>query len=611
MRPVFDMLIRHVPPARCVDVVEWARVNVRLPGSARAEEFDPMITPWTREPITRIDDGVTKRTTFVKPVQAGGSVVGEIAVAYWISQKAGDVQYNWQNDDNADERYEKRIERILRACRPVMAKWPEDRHKAKKGLVIFPHCNLMVQGVFTDRRVASDSVKYQVNEEVHDEEGWKPGQLSKAFGRLTAYWDSVSFVISNAGRKNSELHKEFDSGSCQRWEVRCPGCGRFHTMRTRWEDQKPELGGLRYDSDGCKRESGGFDYGKLVGTLRYQMPCGYSVPEDVAARRALSLSGRYGDPTNPGAPKNRRSYTLEAVSVDYIPWIDLVMQKHEALRALKYGDPDPWKTYLRERECIFADDSDRPTVGKIILSSVKKDRAGLDGRMARFAAVDRQQGSLVKGEVPHWWVVIRDVMPNSDSRLVFEGKILTDEDVADVMQRHEVCPRHVVADSGDDTTHVYQFCLRYGYNAIKGADQPWFTHEEEDTSDPTGRRKVKFRKIYSPEKPLHGMLNAPPTQENKLDEPQFWLYSKAGIRDRLHWLRSSKSIKWEVPGDASQDYIAHMESEVLEDDRDSRGYEVKVWKQIRERNDLFVCECYVAMLMDMAGLIGNTQDTTK
>jgi phage terminase large subunit GpA-like protein len=187
---------------------------------------------------------------------------------------------------------------------------------------------------------------------------------------------------------------------------------------------------------------------------------------------------------------------------------------------------------------------------------------------------------------------------------VFEGKIETDEDVVDAVRRHDVCPRHVVVDSGDDTTHVYQFCLRHGFNAIKGGRGDMYAHEVLDPSDSKGRKTITVKRIFSQEKPLHEMLNMPPTQALPEDEPQFWLYQKAGIRDRLHYLRASKEIPWEVPSDVSSDYMAHMEAEVIEKRRDARGYDVTEWVQIRDRNDLFVCECYIAMLMEMAGLIG-------
>jgi hypothetical protein len=144
---------------------------------------------------------------------------------------------------------------------------------------------------------------------------------------------------------------------------------------------------------------------------------------------------------------------------------------------------------------------------------------------------------LAKGEFPHWWLVIRDALENGDSQLVFEGKVETDENVIEILDRHE-CLRYCgVADSGDDTTHVYQFCLKYGIHAIKGGKEAFYSHPD------------KSKKIYSVERPLHAMLNAPPKFEYQWQvvaeysdagipnyvskllpvkaEPKFWLYSKA------------------------------------------------------------------------------------
>lgn len=589
-----------VPPPRVVDPVGWAEANVMLPGSARSDRFDASITPWTRPLIAALGDGGLRRLTFVKPIQAGGSVVGEVALCYWLANKSGgDIQFNWQNDDQADSRWSKRIDRILRACAPVMGRWAgePDKTKAMKGLWIMPHCNLTCQGVLTARRVASDSVKFQINEEVHDEEGWLPGRLEQAFGRLTAYWDGVSLVISNAGRKGSELHKVFEAGTQQHWEVKCPGCGHFHALKTRWDEAKPEEGGLRYDAAGCRREDGTYDYNKLEGTIRYQMPCGHDVRDDVAIRREMSLSGRYSEPRNTGAQASTRSYTLEAVSVDYIPWLSLIKQKHDALRSLKYGDPEPWHKYLRERECQFADDTDRPITGIVVLSEHKKDRAGLPGAVVRFGVLDRQKGSIDKGELPHWWGLIRDFDANGNSLLVYEGKLLTDEDAAGVMREHNVKPTCVYADSGWDSMHVYLFCLRHGFSALKGESNLFFRHSD------GGRR------IYSEAKPLYLMVNSPPTRANPAEEPEFLFYSKSGIRDRLNWVRNSKEIQWLVPSDVSKDYLSHMESERLEIQEGPRGERIQVWKQIQDRNDLFVLECYCMMLAEMAGLVGSREET--
>lgn len=596
--PTFVRSLPDKPPSSFVD---WAEAYVRLPGSARSERFDGSITPWTRAIIETAADGITRTCTFVKPVQAGGSVAGEVILcAVLATQHAGDVQYNWEDDQKALERYDKRIDRILRACPPIMRRWPTDRHKAKRGLVMFPHCNLTVQGVFTADNLDSDSIRFQINEEIHN---WETGRLEKAYRRTTAFWNSYIINISNAGVLGDQLHQAFQAGTQQHWEVLCPGCGQHHVMRIAWDEKKPKLGGLRYDSKKARRADRTYDYNKLAGTIRYQMPCGAVVQDTPGERRALSLGGRYSEPCNTGAHLRDRSYTLESVAVDYISWLGLIQEKHLALRTLRYGDPEPYKRYLQERECKFWNPEDRPLAGAIILNTaLKKDRAGLQGRYARYFALDRQQGG--RGEFPHWWLVIRDYMANGDSLLVFEAKVPTEENVIDILDRHECIRRHGCADSGDDTTFVYEFCLRHGINAIKGSKEPWFSHGDEG------------RKIFSPEKPLWQMLNlAGPTRENPLDEPLFWHYSKVGTLDRLAWLRAPADAahteasifhkpKFEIPGDVSDDYKSHMEAWELKIKRDTSGSPQQVWEQTRLRDDLLKCETYVAMLAEMGGCLG-------
>lgn len=591
------------PPA---SVVARCEMWVKLPGSALSSTFSTKHTPWVREPIECSGDGVTREDTFVAPIQSGKSTAGEAVLCdRIITQSNGDIQYNWQNGKKADERWLKRIEPILLACEELMKRAPKDRNKWTKGLVMFPHLNLTVQGVFTDSNVASDSIRTQINEELHDADGgWFPGRLQQAYGRLTAYWDSFVMNVSNAGYVGDQLHQVFHDGTQQHWMVKCPGCRQFHILRTEWDDKRPDLGGLRYDSQGCKRGDFEYDYNRLESTIRYQMPCGYVLRDDKRQREALSETGRYSEPTNSNAHISKRSFTLEGVSVHYIPWLKLIQEKHVALKALRYGDIQKWAAYKRERECKFWDPNDRPFFGTVTLNSnVRKTREGLKkhpGFRMRLFSLDRQRGNFP--EPPHWWLAIRDVAIEDGNvirtLLVYEGKVETDENVIAILDDHECERRFGVADSGDDTRHVYQFCYANNINAIKGGKSDWYSHPAPDGG----------RKIFSPPVGLHTMINAPPKYDyirigNKLcmnaDEPRFFQYAKAGIRNRLEWLRTAPGVKWETPEDVSDDYQKHMKAEELQVNGG-----VEEWVKLAERNDLFVCECYIAMQMEIAGLIG-------
>lgn len=597
-------MLAAIPAERERSVAKWGERHVKTYG-VRGNKFDPVKTPWIIEPLERTDDGMTRVVTVVGPVQSAKSVIEEVAVCRWLATNSGgDVQWNFQDDEFADDRYDKRIRRILDNCEPVENRRPRNERE-KKGLILFPHCSLTIQGVFTRKNVASDSIRFQANDEIHL---WEPGRLLQAHNRTTACWNSIVVNVSNASVMGDQLHTALVGGTHQAWEVRCPACGKHHVMRTLWDKDHPELGGLRYDAEGCRMEGGDYDYQKMLGTIRYQMPCGAEVRDDTAIRRAMSMGGRYGEPRNKGALLTHRSYTMDGVSIDYIPWVKLIQEKHESLKAMRYGDPEPYKRYLQERECRFWDPEERPLSGRIVVTSnVKKNRDGLKGRFARYFSLDRQQGSLKAGELPHWWLVIRDVMPNGDSMLVWEGRCLTDDDAIGVIKEHGCMMRHGVADSGDDTTHVYQFCLRHGINAIKGSGEPFLRHKD------------GARRIYSEERPLHLMLNAPPTKSYQrkfidkefrlvphVDEPLFWFYSNPGLMDRFYWLRGEKSVvEFGIPEDVSLDYRKHMEAWTLEERRTAKSNQlVSQWVQVSRRDDLHKCEQYIVMLMEMAGLIG-------
>lgn len=85
-------------------------------------------------------------------------------------------------------------------------------------------------------------------------------------------------------------------------------------------------------------------------------------------------------------------------------------------------------------------------------------------------------------------------------------------------------------------------------------------------------------------------------------EPMFWLYSKGGIREQLHWLRTETS--YETPEDVSDDYRSHQESEErVESINPGDGSRSYKWIQHRDRNDQFVNEAYIAMQVNQAGMI--------
>lgn len=588
---VYTSFLESIPNQPDTSICEWAKKHVRLVGSARSEQFDCDLTPWLREPIESAR--TPGKTTLVKPIQSGGSTAGEVVICHQLATAtSGDVAYFWQNDLSADGRWSKRFEKILLACKPVMARTSPDRFKWTKGLVIFPHLNLEMKGVRSDRAVASDSFKLIVNEELHDQEGgWEPGKLQQTYGRQTAHWNSLAFNISNAGFVGSDLHKAFQAGQQRHWEVLCPSCGQYHELRCRWEDSRPDLGGLRYNADGCRLGNGDYDYNKLALTVFYQMPCGWTFRDDIIVRRSLSKSGRYGAPKNPGAMPNDRSFTYEAVSVDFISFLSIIQRKHAALKSLRTGDYKAWFDFLREVECKFVDvGRDRPAPERvtIISSEKKKSREGLPNRDFRFAYADWQRGR--DGQPSHFFLLILDFAPGH-ILVVYEGRIDTEGELVAVLNDHGVKPICVTVDTSWDTTNMYNLCLRRGYNGCKADDKSYWKWE--DGSE----------RFYAEPRPLCMIANAPISQpDDPSAEPDFFLYSKYVTMERLIYLRQSKEVKFEIPSDVSEDFVNHFDSWELEIIRQRDGQSKMKWRQKRDDDHLFQCGAGVLVMADLAGV---------
>lgn len=597
------------------DIVAWAEKHVRLVGSVRSETYDRNITPWTIEPIQRIADSATKIITLVKPVQTGGSRVGLIGLAYWAKFGTGQIQYNWEKDEKAEFKWHNETLPTLEQCSGL--EWGDDRFDTRKCYSKFRRAFIQSQGVFNPDNLDSDSIPYQVNEEIHS---WKPGHLAKARARQTAVWFPRALDISNAGMVGDQLYQAFENGTKQFWEVKCPGCGEYHQMRTRWEDSKPELGGLRYDTEGCKLENERFDYNRLERTLYYQMPCGHRVNNNFHERRALSLTGRYSAPTNPGAHISHRSYTYDAVCVDFIPWLTLVQEKHTALRALKGGDAMPWQKYIQERECRFYSEETRPYQGAIVLNTaIRKNRAGLQDRACRLWSADKQRGYKAQGQLSHYWLVIEDVLSNCSSQIVFEGQVQTDTELIAVLDEHKAPRSSGVVDASWDTKAVLEMCYRNGLNAVMGnkSMQGSFLHKSDGV-----------RRFYSEDKCIHAELSMPPkfnyspTRDGWIpnrEEPIVIFYNKGGLLQNHFFIRDHKKnvlgnnpnaerweyIEREVPGDVSEDFKLHNEAwERVPVVKKATNDEVEGFRKVRPADHMLMCCAYIDLLKDWCGLLG-------
>lgn len=619
-------LYKEIQPSDApVNILDWMERNVVMKGSVRGEMFERTKFPWSNFAIESMFDGETKIFTFVKPVQGGGSGASEAVLCGWAKWHLGMIQLNYEKDEKAENRWDERVLPILKACRDL--DWAGTDNDTVICKAKFLRSFVRVQGVFSSSHLDSDSVPRQINDEIHQ---WKPGHLAKARARQTAVWNPKAIDISNAGMQGDQLHESFLAGTQQHWEVKCPGCGEYHVMRTRWEDGRPDLGGLRYDTEGCRRDDGTFDYLKMRATIRFQMPCGFVVHDNINERKVLSMSGRYGAPRNAGATGEHKSATLEAVSVDYISWLTLIQEKHLAVRSLKSGDPEPFRRYLQERECIFYSTEHHPFHGEIVISQgVKKNREGLKDRAARFWMADWQQGYKHLGELEHFWLVIEDVMMNCNSQIVFEGKVHSENELIAILEEHDAIEHGCgIVDCTKNTKHLLQFCFTNNFYAIVSykSHLKGFRHSEDGNW-----------RFFDEGRPISNELNIPTKFPLKMTskgqipderEPAVISVNVGGMIANHFFLRENKMrmedtakeekrelkpdeyIERVIPGDVSEEFRNHWESwarvgREAKKKADDVSSGSERFQQVKKADHMLMCCAGIDMLKDFSGILGD------
>lgn len=585
---------------------QWCEKHLRLIGSARSEKFSIETTPWLKEPFERLNDGITKCEVVVGPAQSGKSALGEGAQCFWIATEPnGDIQYNWEDDEKAKERFVTRAKKIMQACKPIAALWPTSRQEDKACQIIFPHMNFVMQGTRVKSNLESASIRFQINEEVHD---WEAGRLRLADKRQSAYWNRFQLNLSTGGVRGDQLHQRWMDSTQQHWMEKCPECGKYQVFHVR--KIHGQRGGLCYDLDGARNEDGTIDYAKLEESIYYECEhCGHHMLDKLEERRRRSLEGKYSE----AATKNPiRGYHWEQVSVYWVKWIDIIREKIEAYSAMRRGDISQWIFYLQRVEAAFWDPEVRPYSEFVKLKDGVKIGEGLETRQFRAMTVDFQAGSQHQGIEPHFKVVIRDWNPDMSSQLVYACAILPgrkleplgDDPVSDIgaaldalREKFEVDSNRVLIDSGYNASYIYQICYRYGYLAIKGSSSN--NQFKYQLYDRDGKPLPSVYRVYSNLQPVDPFVGDHDGREGKY-QVHLMFYSKQGIRDILDLIR--KQHEWIVPEDASEEYKKEITSEELQTFKDRRtGEDVRMWCKVshRAKNDYFVCEAYQALLVTM------------
>jgi hypothetical protein len=564
----------------------WAAENVVIPNSARASRFDPSASPWLAEPLEYFSDTAVKEQVLILPTGAGKTTVFDVAIPYLISEAPGSVLLSMQTDSDAREHMEDRLLPILRGCEPLAEVMRSvDRHAMRKDAVIMPHMSLFCGGA-NKANFQRKSVRY-----VFLDEAWliKHGLIEEARARTHSRWNSRIIVVSQGGemhvnlaneRRDSELYAAWQRTDRRELHMVCPECA----AESVWSFKH-----LKYER--TNRDDGTVDEQALMESAEYQCPaCEVRFPDKPDIRRALSTASIYR-PTNPTPLPHHHGWHAPAVALFHERWGDLALAWTRAQKARSLGDEEPLKIFVTKRLADFWREEevamDVTVGGAGYLLSEYTDGQTWDGEVTRCITVDRQRD--------HRWAICRAWRRTGESRLLWEGRLLTSEDVENLRIRMKVLPPCVMQDAQYETAQVYDECVKYGWNALHGSGQDGFTHFV--------RNMPAVKKFFSPVQEALAPCGA---------QARYMFWSAEKVKDVLAILRSGKGVAWETPDDASPDYRLQIASEVKKDMVDKVTKRVtRRWQKVRKDNHLWDCEAMAVVFALKARVIGSTVPTSS
>jgi len=587
-------------------IYEWAAENVQLVGGKGAF-FDPDAVPSQRFAFDWISDPDIHNITLVWPTGFGKSVFFEAWIAHTVAENPSDAQFSHQTDRPAAQWVEKRVVPTLEACpatAPIMR--TTHRHKKRKlELSLANGCTLYFGGA-NMRNLQDKSLPIVGGQEVWD---WPAnGAISEAKARTHDRFDEKCVFCGQGGIEGSEFEGEYLGGALHTTGYKCPGCGEETPYMPYTGDPAADFESvMTWNADLAAADQ--VPWERLLKTVRYVTPCCGRKMRDtptnrrkLAARQVLiSLSDHEGIP-------GWVSHTVSALAAHWVPWEKLVVQYLQARRAEMAGDTSKMRAFVMKRLARFW--SERPVTPVLNLDACepysRADFWPVEGEPAprwereafRIFAVD------VQGD--HYWAICRAWRLDGSSRLLYEGRISTIEQVHETQKRFEVSNENVAIDSGYATERIAHARWKYRklirrqgkhvgsscWVMLKGARDESFPHHEIH-----GRQKVKVRKVYST------------TEKHKTSEGTPYSvvkFSNLMAKNALAAMMAG-SRAFGVFTNHSEEYGAQMQSEALLEVRPGKwNWETvnkKGQRAARVDNHLWDCEVMGVVLASLRGVL--------
>lgn len=580
---IFEQRLKSIfRPDDTRKVWEWAESALVI-GERQSQipgPFSTLITPYVREPLECFSNRDVTDLCLPWGSQTGKTNTIMAGACWKIKHSPCPTLWVMPNSDLAQSFSENRWLAMIEDSPEMRSLKPSDKDRWKKLEQQFQRCTLNFVGSNSPANLASRPCGLLIMDEIDKfarASERESSALMLAENRTKTYTSPLRVKTSTPTLEKGEIWQEFLRGDMRYYHMPCPHC--LKEIRFVWSQ-------VKWDKE-AKDENGKWNYDRVTNSTYYECAsCSGKILD--SHKTAMLRKGRW-IPTNENAERGRRSYHLNSL---YAPWRSCNfgklavqwLQAKETLNGLQDfingALAEPW-----EEDLAYERKADN-------ISTYDPAEAWIDEKL-RFLTVDVQES--------HFWVVCRAWASGGESRLIWEGKLLTFEDINDKANELGVRPRCVALDIAHRTSEVCQHIVRFGWFGLWGdpSNRKHFTW--------SGKKGFKLNRIYSPGQRRDAAIGT--SGGGKYFAPYFF-WCGGPVKDLLEKLRKSNAPGWHIHGMTSEDYRWQMDAEVKRIKRNARtGTEDAEWYQVRKDNHLRDCELMNVVCALMGNLIVyNMQD---
>jgi len=433
------------PPDRR-PIWQWAEEHIRsIPYSPQPGAFRIENSLQIRDVFEAITDPRVRLVTIIAAVQASKTMVMEIALAYIVANMPGPALWLNETDEDAKDQSEARLQKLFDACEPVRRLYPANRHKKRNTTIHFANgMTLWMLGAHNRTNLQRRSIRYLLADECWQ---FPSGHLAEAEARVTAFgWLGKCIFSSQGGVEGDDIHRKFEMTDQREWMFACPQCG--HRQPFKWEN-------IEWSKD-CRDENGQYDFARVHETTALRCEgCNAYLPDGDDMRRRLNATGQFVA-QNPKAAKANVGFHWNALAT--MPWGALAELYLRAKMAARQGDTSLLAQFFQKRLALAWRDQPDDLDLEIAPSGYKRgelweEEARIDtrGRIQppphpehavplRMLCADVQRDCL--------FVIVRSWAVDGSSRLIWNEKILTFDDLEAIQERFNIHPSLVFVDCG-------------------------------------------------------------------------------------------------------------------------------------------------------------------